>query len=73
MGDADRQRPYFYELNWFGKAVYLGGAALRLSAQLVDRSVERAAQIAEEAREAYRRELDPNIEDAKVIEEHIER
>lgn len=73
MGDDDRNRPYFYELNWLGKAVYLGGAALRLSARLVDRTVDRAARIAEEAEEAYRRELDPNIEDAKVIEEHIDR
>lgn len=73
MGNADRHRPRFYELNWLGKAVYLGGTALRLSAHLVDRAVERTAQIAEEAGEAYRRELDPNIEDAKVLEEHVDR
>ena len=72
MSNADRNRPYFYELNWLGKAVYLGGAALRLSANLVDRGIDRAVQIADEAGEAYRRELDPNIEDAKIIEEHIE-
>lgn len=72
MGDADRNRPYFYELNWLGKAVYLGGAALRLSARLVDRTVDRASRIADEAGEAYRRELDPNIEDANILEEHID-
>lgn len=73
MADPDRDRPYFYELNWLGKAVYLGGTALRLSARFVDHTVERASKIAEEAGEAYRREVDPNIEDAKIIEERVER
>lgn len=72
MDNADRNRPPFYELNWFGKAVYLGGTALRLSANLVDRTVERASAIMEESRAAYLREVDPNIEDAKIIEEHID-
>lgn len=72
MDKADRNRPYFYELNWFGKAVYLGGTALRLSANLVDRTVERASLIMEESKAAYLREVDPNIEDAKIIEENID-
>ncbi len=69
MDDPDRRRPHFYELNWLGKAVYLGGTALRLSANLVDRTVERASLIMEESKAAYLREVDPNIEDAKIIEE----
>jgi hypothetical protein len=73
MNDADRNRPHFYELNWLGKAVYLGGTALRLSANLVDRTIDRASVIAEESKAAYLREVDPNIEDAKIIEEHIDR
>lgn len=72
MNDVDRQGPHFYELNWLGKAVYLGGTALRLSANLVDRTVDRATRIVEESKAAYQRELDPNIEDAKVIEERTE-
>lgn len=73
MNDADRNRPYFYELNWLGKAVYLGGTALRLSANLVDRTIDRASVIVEESKAAYLREVDPNIEDAKIIEEHTDR
>jgi hypothetical protein len=73
MNDADRNRPHFYELNWLGKAVYLGGTALRLSANLVDRTIDRASVIVEESKAAYLREVDPNIEDAKIIEEHIDR
>lgn len=73
MNDADRNQPHFYELNWLGKAVYLGGTALRLSANLVDRTIDRASVIVEESKAAYLREVDPNIEDAKIIEEHIDR
>ena len=69
MDRPDREHPHFYELNWLGKAVYLGGTALRLSANLVDRTVERASLIIEESKTAYLREVDPNIEDAKIIEE----
>ena len=73
MPDPKRDRPYFYELNWLGKAVYLGGSALRLSANLVDHTVQRATRIVEDSKAAYQRELDPNIEDARIIEEHVDR
>lgn len=72
MSESDRERPPFYQLNWFGKAAVLGGTALRLSANLIDSAFKRANAIALESREAFEREIDPNIEDAKVIEEHIE-
>ncbi len=72
MPDSKRERPPFYDLNWLGKAAILGGTALRLSANLIDSAFERAQSIALESREAFEREIDPNIEDAKVIEEHTE-
>lgn len=67
--DDHSERPPFYELNWLGKAVYLGGAAVRASANLVDKTARRIEAIADESREAFQREVDPNIEDAKIIEE----
>lgn len=73
MSSPEREHPHFYELNWLGKAVYLGGTALRLSANLVDRTVEQANRIVEDSRAAYLREVDPNIEDAKIIEERTDR
>jgi hypothetical protein len=73
MSSPKREHPHFYELNWLGKAVYLGGTALRLSANLVDRTVEQANRIVEDSRAAYLREVDPNIEDAKIIEERTDR
>lgn len=67
--DEPRRDVDFRELNWLGKTVYLGGSALRLTANLIDATVKRASSIAEESKRAYQRELDPDIEDAKVIEE----
>ncbi len=72
MPSPDREHPHFYELNWLGKAVYLGGTALRLSANLVDHTVQQASRIVDDSRAAYLREVDPNIEDAKIIEERID-
>jgi hypothetical protein len=69
MSDPPRDHRRFDDLNWLGRAVYLGGTALRLSAQLIDRAADRAERIAADARREFERELDPNIEDAKVLEE----
>lgn len=63
--DSDLQR-----LNLLGKAVVLGGAAVRGLANLIDLSIERAADIVVEAEQAFRKELDENIEDAKILEEY---
>jgi hypothetical protein len=67
--DESRHDVDFRRLNWLGKTVYLGGSALRLTANLIDSAVDRAASIAEESKRAFDRELDPDIEDAKVLEE----
>ncbi len=72
MDDHERPPVRFHELNWLGRAVYLGGTAVRLTANLVDRTLERAADTAVEAERAFKREVDPNIEDAKILEEREE-
>ena len=51
----------------------LGGGAVRLAARAIDRSLDRAAQITVEAHDAFQKELDPNISDAKIIEESTDR
>lgn len=52
-----------------GRAKLLGGGAVRLAANLIDRALDRAAATAADAERAFRRELDPNVSDAKVLEE----
>lgn len=64
----DRREPH--DLNWFGKTVYYGGSVLRFTANLVDATANRVSKIAAESKEAFDRELDPNIEDAQVIDEY---
>lgn len=59
-----------HNLNWLGKTAYVGGTVLRFTANLVEATAERVSHIAAESKEAFDRELDPNIEDARVIEEY---
>jgi len=64
---SERREPH--DLNWFGKTVYLGGTVLQFTANLVDTTAKQVSKIAAESKEAFDRELDPNIEDARVIDE----
>ncbi|MFO8100246.1 MAG: hypothetical protein R6T83_11580 [Salinibacter sp.] len=68
--DPPRRRTNFRDLNWLGKSVYLGGAVMRLTANLVDTTADRVSSIAAESKRAFERELDPNIDEARVIEEY---
>lgn len=67
---STERRVELRDLNWFGKTVYVGGVALRLTANLVDATAERVSRVAAESKKAFDRELDPNIEEARVIEEY---
>ena len=55
------------------RAALLGGGAVRLAANLIEKGLDRAARTAAEAEHAFRRELDSNVTDAKILEEHDER
>jgi hypothetical protein len=70
MPTPSERRTDFRDLNWLGKTVFLGGTALRLAANLVDSTADRVTKIADDSRAAFQRELDPNIEDAVILEEH---
>lgn len=72
MPDRDDRPVRFYDLNWLGKTVFLGGTAVRLTANLIDRSLERAADIVVESERAFKQGRDPNIEDAKILDEYVE-
>ena len=47
----------------------LGGAAVRVTANVIDRALDRAASTVAEAEAAFRKEIDPNISEAKILEE----
>lgn len=70
---APRSRTRIQKLNWLGTSVLLGGTAVRLTKNLVEATAERVSTIARESKQAFEREVDPNIEDARVIEEYPHR
>lgn len=43
---------------------------MRLTANLIDATADRVTRIATESKVAFERELDPNIEDARILEEY---
>ncbi len=63
---------HFDDLNLLGKTVFLTGAAIRTTATLIDSLIEHAADLYIEAEKAFLEEVDPEIEDAKILEEHVE-
>jgi hypothetical protein len=62
---ADR----FEQAGWLGRVALLGGGGVRLTANLLDKALDRAAKTVVDAEHAFRGELDPNVSDAKIIEE----
>lgn len=72
MSDAeqDPQRDFeFDDLNGLGKAVFLTGAFVRGASRLLEGALHRAADIAVESERAFREGLDPNVDEAKILEE----
>lgn|GEM_PF-3404518 len=62
---ADR----FEQAGVVGRLALLGGGAVRVAAGLVERALDRAATAVVDAQDAIQKELDPNVSDARVIEE----
>jgi hypothetical protein len=52
-----------------GKMALLGGGAVRLAARVIDRTLQKAAATVVDAEKAIKRELDPTMEEAKILEE----
>ena len=59
----------FERAGLLGRAKLLGGGAVRLTANLIDRALDRTATLAADAERALRQELDANVSDAKILEE----
>ena len=59
--------------DWLDRAAALGGTAVRLAANALDEGVRRAATTLADAEKAFQEGRDPNIEDAKIIEERNDR
>jgi len=59
----------FEELNLLGKLVYVSGVFTRTATDIVQSAVDATSEIITEAEKAFKEGLDPNIDDAKIIDE----
>ena len=69
---SDPQDSWLQQFERAGPLARLGllsGGAVRLAARAIDGALDRAAGIAVEAEDAFRKELDPNVKDATILEE----
>ena len=71
----ERWATRFEKAGLTGKAMLVGGTAVRFTAKLIDGALDRAASTVAETEQAFKRELDPNMEDAFIglIEAHEKR
>lgn len=58
---------------WFERVGLVGGGAVGLAARAIEGALDRAAAATVDAKEAFQKELDPNISDARILEESDER
>lgn len=73
MDTTERWIARFEQASLAGKAALLGGTAVRFTAHLIDKTLDRAAGTVAEAEQAFKRELDSTMEDAKILDEWDER
>ena len=69
QSDDDHNIIKFDDLNLLGKLVYVSGVLTRTASGIVQTAVDATAEIITEAEKAFKEGLDPNVEDAKIIEE----
>lgn len=74
MADRDQEERIvqFSNLNLLGKAVFVGGAVTRATTHLIERAISATADMVVETEKAFKQGLDPNIEDANIIDENDE-
>lgn len=70
MSDQEERRIIQFEkLNTVGKAIFVAGAAVRTTADLIEKALDKAADFVVEAEKAFKQGLDANVDDAKIIDE----
>ncbi len=63
----------FEQAGVVGRLGLLAGGAVRLAATAADSAIDRAASIVVEAQSAFKKEMDPNVSDARILEETTDR
>lgn len=73
MNDKPERIVEFERLNLLGKAVYAGGAVVRFTAKAIDEVIDRATDVFAEAERAFKQGADPNVDDARILDEQVDR
>ena len=73
MSEPETWIDRYERAGWLGRVGLLGGGAVRLAARAIDGALDRAASVTVEAKEAFQKELDPNVSDATILEETDDR
>lgn len=73
MSESEDKIIKFEQLNLLGKSVFVAGAAVKLTATILDFALDRTARLIAETERAFIEGKDPNVDDAKILEERIER
>ena len=74
MPDPEERRIIEFEkLNWLGKTVFLAGAVVETTAQLLDKALEKAVDLVLETERAFKEGRDSPVDEAKVLEEWEDR
>ena len=66
---SERWIQRFERAGFFGRVGLVGGGAVKLLASAIDSGLDRAATVTVAAKEAFEKELDPNVSDATILEE----
>ncbi|NND72881.1 MAG: hypothetical protein HKN43_14985 [Rhodothermales bacterium] len=69
MPDTDRRMTEFDKLGLLGKAMFIGGTAIKLVATGIDYALERTTDLIVDIEKSFNDGRDPNIEEAKILEE----
>ena len=70
MASEEERKVEFSRLNLVGKAVFVTGTTVRFVGDLLETIAGSISTIITDAEKAFREGADPNIDEAKVLEEH---
>lgn len=66
---SERWIQRFERAGFFGRVGLIGGSAVKVLASAIDGGLDRVATVAVDAKEAFDKEMDPNMTDATILEE----
>ena len=69
MSDRGQPEIDFDRLNLLGKAVFVTGTTFRLIGNVFESVVDTVTGLVHEAEKAFKNGLDPNVDDANILDE----